>query len=209
MKFNFNNDYYLENDFVILEPLQESHIDDLLKFSLDEPELWTYSLIKADSEKNLKNYLKLALKEKENKKEYPFIVYDKINKCYAGSTRFYDIQLENSSLQIGYTWYGKQFQRTGLNRHCKFLLLEFAFKILETERVEFRADNENIKSIDAMKNIGCTTEGVLRSNCPKTDDTRRDSIVLSILKNEWKRKIRSDLKQKCQPLAAFMETSNY
>ena len=153
MKFNFNNDYYLENDFVILEPLQESHFDHLLKFSLNEPELWTYSLVKADSELNLRNYLNLALKGKENQKEYPFIVYDKINKCYAGSTRFYDIQIENSSIQLGYTWYGKQFQKTGLNRHCKFLLLEFAFKILEAERIEFRADNENKKSIDAMKSI--------------------------------------------------------
>ena len=209
MKFNFEYNYYLENDFVILEPLQESHFDDLLKFSLSEPELWTYSLIKADSELNLRNYLNLALKGKEHQKEYPFIVYDKINKCYAGSTRFYDIQVENSCIQLGYTWYGKQFQRTGVNRHCKFLLLEFAFKILEAERVEFRVDNENKESIDAMKNIGCTPEGILRSNSPKSDGTRRDSIVLSILKKEWKRKIREELKQKCQPVEAFMETINY
>jgi len=206
MKFNFENDYYLENDFVILKPLQESHFNELLKFSLNEPELWTYSLVKADSEKNLKNYLSLALKGRELQKEYPFIVYDKINKCYAGSTRFYDIQLKNSSLQLGYTWYGKQFQRTGLNRHCKFLLLEFAFKILGAERVEFRADNENKRSISAMKNIGCTSEGVLRSNSTKSDGTRRDSIVLSILKDEWKYTIRQALKQKCQPLKALIKS---
>ena len=206
MKFNFEYNYYLENDFVILEPLQESHFNELLKFSLNEPELWTYSLVKADSEKNLKNYLSLALKGRELQKEYPFIVYDKINKCYAGSTRFYDIQLKNSSLQLGYTWYGKQFQRTGLNRHCKFLLLEFAFKILEAERVEFRVDNENKRSISAMKNIGCTSEGVLTSNSTKSDGTRRDSIVLSILKDEWKYTIRQALKQKCQPLKALIKS---
>ena len=203
MKFNFENDYFLENDFVTLEPLQENHLNELLKFSLNEPELWTYSLVKADSELNLKNYLNIALKAKENQKEYPFIVYDKINKCYAGSTRFYDIQLENSNIQIGYTWYGKQFQRTGLNRHCKFLLLEFAFKILEAERIEFRADHENKKSINAMKNIGCTIEGVLRSNCPKPDGTRRNSIVLSIIKHEWNHKIREELKGKCHPITAI------
>jgi len=206
MKFNFEKDYYLENDFVILEQLQESHFNELLKFSLNEPELWTYSLVKADSKINLKNYLNLALKGRELQKEYPFIVYDKINKCYAGSTRFYDIQLKNSSLQLGYTWYGKQFQRTGLNRHCKFLLLEFAFKILEAERVEFRVDNENKRSISAMKNIGCTSEGVLRSNSTKSDGTRRDSIVLSILKDEWKYTIRQALKQKCQPLKALIKS---
>ena len=203
MKFNFDNSYSLENDFIILEPLEASHYDDLLKFSLNEPELWRYSLVKADSKLNLKNYLIHALKGKKNKTAYPFIIFDKVNKCYAGSTRFYDIQLENSNIQIGYTWYGKQFQRTGLNRHCKFLLLEFAFKILEAERVEFRADNENKRSITAMKNIGCTTEGVLRSNGPKSDGTRRDSIVLSIIKTEWKRKIREELKQKCKPVTSW------
>ena len=198
MKINFNYDYYLENDFVILEPLQKSHFNDLLKFSVNEPELWTYSLIKADSKLNLKNYLNLALKGRDSQKEYPFIIYDKINKCFAGSSRFYDIQIENSNLQLGYTWYGKQFQRTGINRHCKFLLLDFAFKILNVQRVEFRADNENKKSIDAMTNIGCTKEGVLRSNSPKPDGSRRDSIVLSILKHEWNRTIRETLKQKCR-----------
>jgi RimJ/RimL family protein N-acetyltransferase len=71
------------------------------------------------------------------------------------------------------------------NVYCKFLLLQFAFEELEMERVEFRADNNNAKSIAAMKSIGCTIEGVLRSNSIKADGNRRDSIILSILKHEW------------------------
>lgn len=200
MIFDFNKEYVLENEYVILKPLQENSFKDLLRFSIKEPELWTYSLVQANSEINLKKYLDLALKGRENEKQYPFVVYDKVNKQYAGSTRFYDIQLANSSLQLGYTWYGKQFQKTGLNRHCKFLLLEFAFDVLEIERVEFRADNENKRSIEAMKKIGCTKEGVLRSNGFKADGSRRDSIVLSILKDEWNHKIKEELKQKCQPI---------
>jgi N-acetyltransferase len=53
------------------------------------------------------------------------------------------------------------------------------------ERVEFRADNLNKRSIAAMKSIGCIEEGVLRSNSIKQDGQRRDSIILSILKGEW------------------------
>jgi RimJ/RimL family protein N-acetyltransferase len=53
------------------------------------------------------------------------------------------------------------------------------------ERVEFRADFDNKKSIAAMKSIGCIEEGVLRSDTPRVDGGRRDSIVLSILKSEW------------------------
>ena len=203
MGFDFSTDYRLENNYVVLEPLQENHFKDLLPFSLQEPEIWTYSLVQESTDPNLRNYIDIALKGRENQKEYPFIVYDKINNRYAGSTRFYDIQLKSSSLQLGFTWYGNQFQKTGLNRHCKFLLLEFAFDTLEIERVEFRADNDNKRSIEAMKKIGCTKEGILRSNGYKANGTRRDSIVLSILKTEWIDHLKKELKQKCQPILAF------
>jgi RimJ/RimL family protein N-acetyltransferase len=97
---------------------------------------------------------------------------------------------------LGFTWYGKEFQGTDLNKNCKFLLLEFAFETVNMQRVEFRADNENKRSIAAMKSIGCVEEGILRSNSPKTDGGRRDSIVLSILKDEWFAKVKNDLKAK-------------
>ena len=104
---------------------------------------------------------------------------------YVGSTRFYDIQLENNSTQFGYTWYSEKTWGTGLNEHCKLLLLSFAFETIGFERVEFRADNRNKRSIAAMQKIGCTVEGILRNHLPTSDGTRRDSIVLSMLKNEW------------------------
>jgi len=69
--------------------------------------------------------------------------------------------------------------------------------------VEFRADNDNKRSIEAMKKIGCTKEGILRSNGYKANGTRRDSIVLSILKTEWIDHLKKELKQKCQPILAF------
>lgn len=193
--FDFEKEYILENDFVKLSPLRESDFENLIYFSLNEPELWTYSLVQANSKENLKKYLELAIKGRENKKEYPFIVYDKRIEKFVGSTRFYDIQFGNANLSLGYTWYGKEFQGTGLNKHCKFLLLEFAFDILKIERVEFRADNDNKRSISAMKGIGCHEEGILRSNGFKANGKRRDSIVLSILRDEWNNKIKNELKK--------------
>ena len=192
---NFKENYILENEMVKLRPLALSDFENLLHFSINEPELWTYSLIQANSEINLKKYIELAINGRENSKEYAFIVFDKRTEKFAGSTRFYDIQIENLTLQLGYTWYGKEFQGTGLNKNCKYLLLEFAFEILKMDRVEFRADNENKRSISAMKSIGCKEEGILRSNGFKADGTRRDSIVLSILKDEWDNDIKHKLKK--------------
>ena len=98
-------------------------------------------------------------------------------------------------MSLGYTWYGTEFQRTGLNRNCKYLLLYYAFDMLGVDRVEFRADLRNVKSIQAMKQICCTQEGILRSNCSASDG-RRDSIVLSILKPEWDQKVKTHLQSK-------------
>lgn len=193
----FPQNTILEDDFVLLRPLELSDIDNFLDISLNEPETWKYSLVPADGKDNLINYIQSAIKARENKTEYPFSVFDKKSGKYAGSTRFYDINFPFKTVQLGYTWYGKDFRGTGLNKHCKFLLLQFAFETLGMERVEFRADNNNQRSIEAMKSIGCRVEGVLRSNMPTyKSDIRRDSIILSILKDEWFDEVKENLSKK-------------
>lgn len=193
---DFTRDYILENENVLLRPLRMSDLVNLMKFSIEEPELWKYSLITAAGAGNLQKYIGIAETGRAQQKEYAFIVFDKKRNEYAGSTRFYDILPDYQTVQLGYTWYGKDFQGTGLNKNCKYLLLEFAFEKWKVERVEFRADNNNERSIAAMKSIGCTVEGVLRSNMPKREGGRRDSIVLSILRAEWKNGVKEMLKSK-------------
>lgn len=197
MNFNFFQNLLLEDETVLLRSLEETDVENLLEISINEPESWKYSLVRADGQENLENYIRIALKARENETEFPFIVYDKKSGKYAGSTRFYDINFEFKTLQLGYTWYGKQFRGTGLNKHCKFLLLQFAFETLGMERVEFRADSNNQRSIAAMKSIGCKVEGVLRSHMPTfASEVRRDSIVLSILKSEWLYEVKDNLQKK-------------
>ncbi|MDR6843691.1 GNAT family protein [Flavobacterium granuli] len=193
----FPQDVVLQDEMVLLRPLQLTDIENLLDISINEPETWEYSLVRANGKENLEKYIQIALKARENQTEFPFIVMDKKSGKYAGSTRFYDINMPFKTVQLGYTWYGKDFRGTGLNKHCKYLLLQFAFGTLGMERVEFRADNNNQRSIAAMKSIGCKVEGVMRSHMPTADsDVRRDSIVLSILKNEWFDTVRENLNSK-------------
>jgi RimJ/RimL family protein N-acetyltransferase len=186
----------LENERVLLRPIQTEDWEYLLPFSLYEPEIWKWGQITCAGEENLKNYVNSAVKNREDKKEYTFIVYDKLAKRYAGSTRFYDIQPAMGFTQLGFTWYGKEFQRSGLNRHCKLLILTYVFEEWKLERLELRAHAKNERSIQAMKDIGCVVEGILRSQMPTIDGTRRDSIVLSILKNEWFDTVKKQLQEK-------------
>src|ERR1700676_4710686 len=118
----------LENERALLRPLQTGDIDFLLPFAEQEPELWKYSSVSAAGKEGMKNYIEQALREKDLQKEYPFIIFDKEANGYAGSSRFYDINPGFSSTQLGYTWYGNKYQRSGLNRHCKMLLLSYAFE---------------------------------------------------------------------------------
>ncbi len=195
----FPQDLILEDERALLRPLQEADLEFLLPYALNEPEIWTYSFISPAGREGMKQYIKTAIAQRAQKKEYPFIVFDKKAGKYAGSSRFYDIQPDNLTTQLGYTWYGKAFQRTGLNRHCKWLMLGYAFETWGMERVEFRADAKNQRSIAAMKAIGCVEEGILRSHGPSSVGGRRDSIVLSILKEEWFGGVKENLRKKIYP----------
>ncbi len=196
LNFDRNIDYILEDERVLLRPLKEYDYKFLLPFALNEPETWKFSSLSAQGEDGLNKYITYALAEKAAGSQYPFIIFDKKTNSYAGSTRFYDIQILAQSLQLGFTWYGGKFRGTGLNKHCKFLLLELAFEKLNAERVEFRADARNELSIAAMKSIGCKPEGILRSHTPLVGGGRRDTIVLSILKDEWINEAKESLRKR-------------
>ena len=191
--FDFKTDIILENERVLLKPLALTDGSLLTHYVNEEPELWNYSLVAINNASDLENYIQTAIESRANKTSYAFIVYDKLLNEYVGCTRFYDMQLAFQTTQLGYTWYSKKCWGTKLNENCKYLLLEFAFDQMSFERVEFRADNNNKRSIAAMQKIGCTIEGVLRNHLPMPNGKRRDSIVLSILKEEWNTSLKQSL----------------
>lgn len=187
----------LEDERALLRCLQPEDVSLLLPFMDERPLIWsTFSSVKLTDKEDMVRYVSDAIKQKSLQREFPFIVFDKQTKEWAGSTRFYDIQPDHQTAQLGYTWYGGKFQRTGLNRHCKWLLLNYAFETWHLERVEFRADAGNARSIEAMKQIGCQVEGILRSSMLLPSGRRRDSIVLSILKQEWFDGVKDKLRTK-------------
>ena len=183
----------LENDRVLLRSLQPDDLQYLAPFTVSDPDTWQFSITEVKGEAGMKSYIETAITGRNEGHSFPFIVFDKGANEYAGCTRYYDMQPANQTLQLGYTWYGGKFRRTGLNRHCKLLLLQYAFEQLEMKRVEFRADNNNNRSVNAMKAIGCVPEGVLRSHLPLPNGSRRNSIILSILKGEWEDGVKEKL----------------
>ena len=86
---------------------------------------------------------------------------------------------------IGWTWIGKQFQGTGLNKHMKFLMLQYAFETLKFDKVEFRVDERNIASCKTVEKIGTILEGLLRKDTLMLDGFKRSTRCYGILKEEW------------------------
>ncbi|MDO6517859.1 GNAT family N-acetyltransferase [Zobellia uliginosa] len=196
LNFDCKDNYILEDDFVKLSPLKIEHVNDLIEIA-NEADIWKYSFVKGDGIENLTQYIQSAIDNRKIGKEYPFIVFDKIANQFAGSTRYCEITPSLKAIRLGYTWYGKAFRGTGLNKHCKYLLFEFAFEKMGAERIGLGAYVENKISIAAMESVGCKKEGIMRGIFPATNGIgRTDSVLLSILKNEWDENGKSQLKSK-------------
>jgi RimJ/RimL family protein N-acetyltransferase len=185
VNFNFTNPIILENHRAVLRPLQISDMDFLLPIALSNEKLLQYSPKPIHSKQLLEQYIFSAIADKEKKERYPFLIFDKQAKAVAGSTSFLYMSDLNKRVEIGATWLGQAFQKTGLNRHCKFLLLSYAFDTLAYERVEFKTDERNIASRTAIEKIGGKLEGILRSHTVMFDGFRRNTACYSILKTEW------------------------
>lgn len=194
--FDFTQAYVLENDHVRLIPLSEKYAADLLYYALNEPDIWYFSSDKPTNNENMLLYIKQALAMRTEKQGYAFVVLDKKQNKIVGSTRYYNMDLRNKVSAIGYTWYSKSAQGTGINKNCKYLLFEFLFEKVQFERVQFEADNENKRSLSAIKSLGCSLEGILRKNKIRTDGTRRDSVIFGLLKEEWLQNAKENLQAK-------------
>ncbi|MEO6836825.1 MAG: GNAT family protein, partial [Ginsengibacter sp.] len=167
----------------------------LLEVATEEKDLLQFSPTPIYSEVLLTSYIENAIRERTNKSRYYFSIFDKKKNAYAGSTSFLNISNGDSRVEIGATWIGKSFQRTGLNRNCKYLLLNFAFGELDALRVELKTDERNTASRNAIEKIGGKFEGILRSHTLLYDGYRRNTVYYSILKDEWENLKESFIKE--------------
>jgi len=175
---------YLENNHVKLLLLDLENYQELIDIS-QEAHLIKYSPSSISTPQELYDYVKIAVAGYHKKTIIPFLIYDKKKQAYAGSTRFGLINYKNKVLHIGWTWIGRQFQGTGLNKNVKFLMLQYAFETLKFDKVEFRIDERNLQSRKAVEKIGGTLEGTLRKDTLMKDGFKRSTCCYGILNEEW------------------------
>ncbi|GAA4305036.1 GNAT family protein [Compostibacter hankyongensis] len=182
-----DNKFYfpvLENDRVRLRPLETADVEALLPVAL-QPSLWKMGLQDISGEAQLREYIEEAVRQRTEGEAVPILIFDKQAGATAGSTRLMSISLPHKRLEIGATWIGESFQGTGLNKHMKLLMLEYAFETMGMNRVELKTDMLNEKSRRAILSLGAREEGVFRRHMITAGGRLRDSVYYSIIREEW------------------------
>ena len=192
----------LKGSHVVLEPLKHSHID-ALKDAVIDGELWRLWYATVPSPDEMASYVDAAVRASDNG-DIAFAVRDLKTQKIVGTTRFYNVEPAHKRGLIGYTWYAKSAQGTAINTEAKYLLMQYWFEVQQANAVEFRTHFFNEASRRAIERLGAKQDGILRSHQILKDGSVRDTVVYSIIANEWPA-VKNNLQAK---LAMFRSVAN-
>ena len=195
----------LEGDHVRLEPLGVCHVPGLLKAAAQDPSLYQWVLVPQD-EPAMRRHVEDALAARAKAIAVPFAVVRLADETVIGATRFHQLDYwarpqryaqggrpppdppqanVPDTCEIGYTWLAREALRTGANTEMKRLMLTHAFEVWRVRSVCLHTDVRNQRSQNAIRRIGGTFEGVLRSHRMAVDQSPRHSARFSITAAEW------------------------
>jgi len=180
---------FLKGQTVFLQPAREEDRE-LIRPLAKDTRLWEFTktlLIDDTYDAQFDAYFDEALRLPELDGR-AFVIRSIASGDIIGMSRFFNVAWRDKRLEIGHTWYIPDVWGMIYNKECKLLLLQYAFEHLYLHRVEFRVAHQNIRSQRAVEKIGGIKEGVLRKFAIRNDGSRRDTVVFSIIDDEWPEK---------------------
>jgi RimJ/RimL family protein N-acetyltransferase/GNAT superfamily N-acetyltransferase len=182
----------LTGEHVRLEPLGVRHVPGLLQAAAQDPSLYQWVMVPQD-EPAMRRHVEEALAARARGVAVPFAVVRLADETVIGSTRFHQLDYwarpeptgMPDTCEIGYTWLAREALRTGANTEMKRLMLTHAFEVWRVRSVCLHTDVRNQRSQNAIRRIGGTFEGVLRSHRLAVDQSPRDSARFSVTAAEW------------------------
>ncbi|MCB1853873.1 MAG: GNAT family N-acetyltransferase [Halieaceae bacterium] len=172
----------LQGELVRLEPMSQDHAQGLYNRGRTATD-WQY--LPRACFVDLADARQWVAEALEAPDQLPFVIIERGKNKVVGSTRYLNIRPAHRSLEIGWTWLGQEWQRTGVNTEVKLLLLTHALERLGCLRVEFKTDARNLRSQRALERIGATREGVMRKHMIVQGDYPRDSVYFSVIDSDW------------------------
>jgi RimJ/RimL family protein N-acetyltransferase len=183
MSADWNIPPTLQGCHVRLEPLRPEHADGIRAAAADG-NLWELWVSNVPGPGDVEAWIDAALARQAAGEQLAFAVRDAGGRV-VGSTRYYELLQDTPRVCIGYTWYARSVQRTGLNTEAKLLLLRHAFEAMGCASVGFHTSTHNAASRAAIARLGAREEGILRQHLRHRDGTLRDTVCFSILDSEW------------------------
>jgi RimJ/RimL family protein N-acetyltransferase len=176
----------LEGRHVRLEPLTAAHAPDLFAALSVDPSIWRWrSAEPPDTLAGMEVMIAADLAAQAKGEIVAFAQVERSSGRAVGGTTYMSISRRDRGLEIGATWLGKPWQRTGINTEAKYLLLRHAFEELGAARVQLKTDRRNLQSQAAIERLGAVREGVLRKHMLTRGGVLRDTVMYSILDDEW------------------------
>ena len=168
-----------------LVPLSQDWAQDFHQCANDD-RIWEWKIPNpCTSLEATKDWINQALLERDTNSQIPFVIIDKKSDQMAGSTRYLNIDKANKKLEIGHTFLNPKFWRTHVNSQNKLCLLQHAFEDLGAIRVEFRTNELNQRSRNAIARLGAQFEGIMRKDRILPTGKLRSSAVFSIVDDDW------------------------
>lgn len=195
-----NTDFHVQykpliGNHVRLEPIRNSHIRGLFDIGQHADD-WRHLPVPCFREiEHAQRWVEQAIALAKLGEQYTYTLIDPQHQIIMGSTRYMNIRARHRGLEIGYSWIGREFQQSAVNTETKLLLLKHAFDVLGAVRVELKTDSRNLRSQLAIERIGATKEGVLRNHMIAQNNYLRDSVMYSIIEEDWP-ELRLKLKQR-------------
>lgn len=200
----------LQGRYVHLVPLRLDHAQALVDAANISRKTFQYTSVPSDLE-SARAYIQNALDLHKRGSALPFTVVERSSGKIAGSTRFLNVEYWEypeahalrkagnvpHAVEIGATWLGEAYQRSGINTDAKLCLLTYAFEEWEVLRVSLKTDARNARSRANIERIGAKLDGVVRAHMKSFDGGIRDTAFYSILREEWpelKVRLRSKLR---------------
>ena len=182
----------------MLRPLEETDANALVAAAADGA-LWNLTVTIVPEANSVAAYITKAREGRTSGSVQPFAITLGNDGKVIGSTRFWKMDEANRKLEIGHTWISGSWQRSYVNTEAKYLMLRYAFEVLDCVRVQLTTDALNERSRAAILRLGATEEGIIRHERIMPDGRKRNSVRYSIIDTEWPR-VRRMLEEKLQTL---------
>jgi RimJ/RimL family protein N-acetyltransferase len=174
----------LSGNHIRLEPMRASHAPALLEAGRDEA-IWAWMPARPLTAETMDGWLEKAMQAESQGREYPFVVVRLEDNRVIGSTRYLDVQEDDRTVEIGWTWYSPDAWGGVVNPEAKYLLMRHAFDDWHAIRVALKTDINNLHSQAAIKKLGARYEGTLRNQRIRLDGSYRDTVIFSVIESEW------------------------